>query len=512
MTLSEFLQNAALANSTRTALKYQEKEWSYAELQEQSLSVAAGLSSWGVNAGDRVAVFSKNCPEFIFTVFALSHLGATAVPINFLLKPEEVRYILNDISARHLITNVVHLETIIETERIYPGLKEAWVIGLEAADGIHKPFTNLYTIPHGAPPACKAEDPMLILYTSGTTGVPKGAMLSHSNLLSNARASAQALEIKISDRFLILLPLFHVFAWTTNVLVPLCEGASMIMAESIRPPKPWLKLMMKERVTCFTAMPQIYAVLAEQAKGFKKWVLRWGFFRTVRMCISGSAPLTKDTMDRFKNNIGIPIQEGYGLTETSPVTNCNTASRWKPGSVGPAIPGVKIKIIDENEKELLVNSEGEICISGPGVMLGYFNQPEATKAAFTADGWFKTGDVGLQDAEGFLYIRDRIKDMIIVKGLKVFSAQVEAIIITHPAVLEAAVVGIPDASGDEYVKGFIVLKEGAPADKQDILNFCKDKLPPYKRPRDLEFRKELPKNALQKVLKRQLRLESMAPK
>ncbi len=512
MTLSELLRSAAEKYPNKTAIIFNEKMWSYREVYEETLTCAAGLCGNGVKKGDRVAIFSKNSPEFIFSVFALSHLGATAVPINYMIKPEEIKFILNDVSAHFLITQISLQDTVKEVQKIYAGLKRVWVSGLSSDQGIFSPFNALQTKPPEVPITCADSDTLLILYTSGTTGNPKGAMLSHANLTSNAAASAEAFGLNAKDNFLLILPMFHVFAWTTNVLVPFTVGAMIVVVDAIRPPKPWLRLMFMHKITCFTAVPQIYAVLADQAKGIKKFALRWVFFLRVRNCISGAAPLMKETSEKFSRAIGLPILEGYGLTETSPVTNCNTLKARRPGSVGKAIPGVKIKIIDENEKELPSGQEGEICVSGPCVMQGYFNLPEATAAAFTKDGWFKTGDVGEVDPDGYLYIRDRIKDMIIVKGLKVFSAQVEDVLLSHPAIAEAAVVGIPDATGDEYVKAFIVLKEGQKAEKQELLNFFKDKLPPYKRPRDIEIRKELPKNALQKVLKRQLRQESMSPK
>ena len=501
MTLPELLEDAAKTHAARTALIFQEKRWTYKEVHEKVLSLAAGLSAQGVRAGDRVALFAKNCPEFIFSVFALGRIAAAAVPINFMVKAEEAAFILNDIAAKHLITQSPLQDTVKETQKIYPGLKNIWVVGQN--------FDALYAAAAETVPACKTDDVMMILYTSGTAGHPKGAMLTHGNLTSNALSSAEALEINKDDRFLVILPLFHSFAWTANILVPFCRGALVVLVEAIRPPKPWLKLMAEHKVTCFSAVPAIYAVLADQAKGFAKWVIRWFFFRNVRLCISGAAPLTRATLDRFEANIGIPIMEGYGLTETSPVTNSNTPKARRAGSVGKAIPGVKIKIIGADGQSLPVDEEGEICVQGPNVMKGYYNLPKETAEAFTKDGWFRTGDVGAQDADGFLYIRDRIKDMIIVKGLKVFSAQVEDILLEHPAVLEAAVIGIPDDTGDETVKAFVVLKPGALAGKQELLDFCKEKFPPYKRPRDVEVRKELPKNSLQKVLKRQLRAESM---
>jgi long-chain acyl-CoA synthetase len=447
----------------------------------------------------------------MFTVFALSHIGASAVPINFLLKPEELNYICSDVHAGAIVTQSAFLETVNAVRKTVAGLKRVWVTDLKGGmtDGSVKPYSSLL---EGAPPiadfSCGDEQTILILYTSGTTGKSKGAMLSHRNLVSNALASIEALSLRSRDRFICILPMFHVFAWTTNVLVPLRMGCPIVLVESIRPPKPWLKLMFKYKVTCFIAVPQIYAVLADQARGFKKWILRFIFFRYARICISGAAPLLMTTLEKFEKNFGVPLLEGYGLTETSPVSNANTLTQRKRGSVGKCIPGVRVKIIDADERDLPEGQEGEICISGPNIMQGYYNQPEATKNAFTRDGWFKTGDVGRIDEEGFLFIEDRIKDMIIVKGLKVFSIQVEEILLGHPAVAEAAVVGIPNPSGDETIKGFVALKEGQTADKSELLRLCQEKLPPYKRPKDIEILTELPKNALQKVLKRELRLRS----
>jgi long-chain acyl-CoA synthetase len=305
--------------------------------------------------------------------------------------------------------------------------------------------------------------------------------------------------------------MFHSFAWTGNVLVTILMRAKLVVCPAIVPARPWLNLMCKHGVSLFAAVPQVYSVLAKEACGLKKWVLRWWYFRKVRICISGAAPLSKPVAQAFESAFGVPILEGYGLTETSPVATINSLGEHRAGSVGRPIAGVQVKIVDENEGPLPVASEGEICIRGENVMKGYFGLPDATRAAFTRDGaWLKTGDIGALDDDGYLFIRDRKKDMIIIKGLKVFSAQVEAVLNEHPDVAEAAIIGIPDEHGDETIKAFFVLKPGAKADKTELMKFCRQKLDPYKRPRDLEIVSSLPKNALQKVLKRELRAQELA--
>lgn len=507
MTLSELLKQSAEKFPNRAALLFRDQRWNYLELYEISMRVAAGLKSKGIQPGDRVILLLKNSPEFAFTVFALSHLGAIAVPINFLLKPEEILFICSDTGAVAVVTQSAFLETVQIVQTKYSGLRTV----IAASDEISNdpqmvPYSSLMNAEHKIEETKISDDrTILILYTSGTSGKPKGAMLSHKNLTSNAESCVKALELTSKDRFICILPMFHVFAWTTNILVPILLGAPITIIESIRPPKPWLKLMSKNKITIFSAIPQIYLHLAAQAEGIKKWFLRWLFFGRVRFCVSGAAPLPVETLTEFETKMKIPILEGYGLTETAPVVCVNTLKARKAGSVGKPIPGVEIKIIDENENAVPQGNEGEICVRGPNVISGYYRLPDETKKAFTRDGWFKTGDIGAFDTDGFLLIKDRIKDMIIVKGLKIFSIQVEEALLAHPSVAEAAVVGIPNSSGDETIKAFVVLKDGASTGKLELLKFCQEKLPPYKRPKEIEIRTELPKNALQKVLKRELR-------
>lgn len=509
MNLSQILEESAKKYSHKTALIYAGKTWNYSWLYEKSLVIAQGLKSSGVREGDRVALLLKNSPEFVLTVFALSHIGSSAVPINFILKPDEVKYICRDAGVCAIVTEKAFLETAISVARKIPAVGNLWIRDLAPSEeeGSSKSFASLLENESlKEKPAVTSDTPILILYTSGTTGNPKGAILTQGNILSNVQASIEALSLTHEDRFICILPMFHVFAWTANVCIPLKLGCPLTIVDSIRPPKPWLKLMFKQKTTIFAAVPQIYSVLADQAKGLKRWILKIFFFGQVKCCISGAAPLKAETLKKFEQRIGVPLLEGYGLTETSPVVTVNTLSHRREGSVGKCIPGVKVKIINEAEEVLKPGEEGEICVQGPNLMQGYYHLPEETINAFTKDRWFKTGDVGMIDEDGFLFIKDRIKDMIIVKGLKIYSVQVEEALLEHPAVAEAAVVGIPNPSGDETIKAFVVLKEGKSTAKSELISFCQKKLPAYKRPRDIEILTELPKNALQKVLKRELRI------
>ncbi len=495
-----------------------DKKVSYHELLMQVDRAADMFFEHGIRKGDRVGIAHRNSIDTVVANYGLYKLGAVAIPINFMVtKPEEIEYILNDAGVKAVVTqaeflrhyvkclpNTPTVQTLFTTDEVPSSAQGCNNIQFFWKE-IEKSVCHEETSAAGA----TLDDLAFILYTSGTTGLPKGAMITHGNLAANVISCAQIFKINDDDVFLCLLPMFHSFAWTTCVVIPLYLNLKVVIVPNVMPASKWLGAMGTEKVTLILAVPQIYAVLSKEAKGLKQLYLRFWPFKNVRFGISGAAPLTQEIKDRFEQKIGVPILEGYGLTETSPVVSVNTEQLQKIKSVGPAIPAVSTRVVDDNGHEVPRNTEGELCVKGPNVFKGYWGKEKATQDAFTQDGWFKTGDIVEIDDDGFIFIKDRKKDMIIVKGLKVFSAQVEAIICQHPAIEECAIIGVPDGRGGEFIKLYAVKKEGAEISPVEFRKFLKNNLDNYKRPRDFEFVAELPKNALRKVLKRELRKDAV---
>jgi long-chain acyl-CoA synthetase len=509
LTLHELIERQAQKRPNATAIVLKGHSLTYAQLQEHVEKWAAVLHSRGVRAGDTYGLVMRNSPEFVITFFALVRLGAHAVPVNFLLKADEITFIFEDAGVVGVITQPPFLKTLLEVKSRLPKLKDVVMTGDRREDVLS--FNQLLETVGPVNDLPRANDPeevAMIIYTSGTTGKPKGAMLTHRNYISNVEQCVGLVPLSAKDTFMCLLPMFHSFAWTVCVLVPLYLGCSIVVVESIQPFGKVIKQIMRHRATIFVAVPPIYAALLR--------VPFWRplrFINPLRLCISGAAALPIAVHQKFEEKFGIPLLEGYGLTEASPVVTLNPEKKRIPGSVGKALPGIEIRIISEEGQPLPVSEVGEICVRGGNVMKGYFHQDEATRQSFLDDKheWLKTGDVGFLDADGYLHISDRKKDLIIVKGLNVYPKEVEDILLTHAAVLEAAVIGIQDDTGDELIKAYVTLKEGAFAEKQELLKWCRASLAAYKCPRDLEIRKELPKSTLGKILKRTLRSEAASP-
>ncbi len=515
-TLNTLLDRAAREGGAKTAQVHGDRALTFAELRALVLAAAGGFSRAGIGKGDRVAIVHRNAPEFVAAYFALARLGAIAVPINFMVqKPDELAYMLKDCGAKGVVTQTEFLKGLTAAAALCPALASLWTTDLDAAAARAPVVKDFAELTSGAPapeadPAVES-DTAAILYTSGTTGFPKGVMLTHRNLVTNCDASIKRITLTRRDVTLCLLPMFHSFAWTAIVLTSLRLTLTCVISSAIAPAKPWLKAMGRHGVTLFAAVPQVYAALAREARNWKtRLFLRWWAFRRVRVSVSGAAPLAPAVAEAFAAAVGVEIIEGWGLTETSPVATVNPPGGVRLGSVGTPIDGVRLRIVGEDGRELPGGEEGEICVKGDNVMKGYWGLPDATKETFDEDGWLKTGDIGVIDADGYLSIRDRKKDMIIIKGLKVFPAQVEAVIAENPSVEESAIIGLPDASGDEIIKAFVVPKKGCLLEKSALLKFFKERLDPYKRPRDVEIVDALPKNALQKVLKRELRRRELA--
>lgn len=495
------------------------KKVSYHELLMQVDRAADMFFEHGIRKGDRVAVAHRNSINTVVANFGLYKLGAVCIPMNFMVtKPEEIEYILNNAGAKAVVTQAEFIRHYVKCLPQLPTVKYIFTTDEIPSSAAECPIVQKFweeiekSTFHDETASAQAglDDLAFILYTSGTTGLPKGAMLTHGNLASNVISCAQIFKINDNDCFLCLLPMFHSFAWTACVVIPLYLNLKVVIVANVMPASKWLGAMGTEKVTLILAVPQIYAVLSKEAKGLKRLYLRFWPFKNVRFGVSGAAPLTQEIKDRFEEKIGVPILEGYGLTETSPVVSVNTEELQKIKSVGPAIPAVSTLVLDDDGKEVPRNAEGELCVKGPNVFRGYWGNEKATHDAFTKDGWFKTGDIVTVDDDGFIFIKDRKKDMIIIKGLKVFSAQVEAVICEHPAVEECAVIGVPDGRGGEFVKVYVVKKEGAELSAGEFRKFLKTHLDNYKRPRDFEFVESLPKNALRKVLKRELRKDAVA--
>lgn len=443
---------------------------------------------FGVQRGDRVAVWLKNCPEFPAALFGVWRAGGVVTVINNFLKPEEVAFILRDSGARVVITD----HSLTENQAKLVALKSELKF-LHVED-----FAALSEVDAPSPVDLNESDLAALLYTSGTTGHPKGAMLTHGNFLANVRSCITCLDFCDDDRLLVLLPQFHSFMFTVGTLCPLLQGASVVLVKSVSPFKHVLDDIIHRRATMLPAVPPIHRALAGLPAGIE--------LPSLRLCISGGAPLPMEVLKQFHARFPkLPLIEGYGPTESSPVATVNPIHGTpKAGSVGLPIPGVELSIRDDDGKELPVGTTGELCIRGPNVMRGYWNQPEET-AKTIRDAWLYTGDIGHRDADGFYYITDRKKDMLLVNGINVYPREVEEVIHRFPGVKDAAVIGVPDARRGEQPLAFVVVNEGVSLDEKALHDFVREKLADYKVPRHFRVLPALPRNATGKVLKTTLR-------
>jgi long-chain acyl-CoA synthetase len=473
----------------KTALYWGEKEYKFEDLMTETSRVAGYLQQkLGVKAGDRVALWLKNCPEFVPALFGILLAGGVVVPINNFLKPPEVSYILGDAGVDVLITDTTLAECIPTLKELRPDLQSVEV-ELFATDKLET------KAPH--PPERSESDLAVIVYTSGTTGRPKGAMLSHGNLLHNVESCRLVLRCVNEDRVAVLLPMFHSFMLTVGVFLPMLVGGSMVLIRSLHPPRNVLQEIIHRQATILPAIPQFFRAMASSAAAVA--------LPSLRMAISGAAPLPVQILKEFGEKFPFPLIEGYGLSEASPVVTKNPlVGVRKAGSIGLPIPNVEVSIQDDDGKMLGTGEIGELCVRGGNVMQGYWNQPKET-AKVLRHGWLLTGDIGYRDADGFYFITDRKKDMLLVNGINVYPREVEEILYQFPGVKEAAVIGVPDARKGEQPMAFVAANEGAVLDEKAMLQFVRSKLADYKVPRKVVFMPALPRNATGKILKTELR-------
>ena len=489
MNLATAFSTCAQKNSQKIAMSFGEREISYAELLAQSLAVGAHLQNQlGVKAGDRVALWLKNCPEFVAAVFGILHAGGVVVPINNFLKPAEAGYILNDAGIDVLICDAELAAHLPELAAARPKLKLFKV----------EDFASLKTDGHeiGNGLARAEKDLAVIIYTSGTTGKPKGAMLSHGNLLHNVESCRIVLSMVTEDSFAVILPLFHTYMMTVGIFLPFSVGGSIVLVKSLHPPRAMLQEIFSRRATILPAVPAFYRMLLGAPLPTPL---------PIRIFISGSAPLPMQTLQHFEEKYQVPLIEGYGLSEASPVVSKNPLKgAHKPGSIGLPIPNVEMSVQDDDGKMLGAGETGEICVRGGNVMMGYWNQPEETKKVMRND-WLLTGDVGHRDADGYYFITDRKKDMLIVNGINVYPREIEEVIYHFPGVKEAAVIGVPDERRGELPLAFVAPAEGQTLDEKQLLQFIRGQLADYKTPKQAIVMPALPKNATGKILKTELR-------
>lgn len=490
----------------RSKVYFPEKEalWSkgtgmsYLELHQTAGRLSAALMErFCLAPGDRVAIFLPNIPEFVLSYYAVVRAGAIAVSLNVMLKRDEVAFILNDSGAKILFTAASLLDQVPERSAL-PTLEGVVCAGAAQEPGVVKFADLVASAPSTIPPKANLdpEAEAAILYTSGTTGKPKGVLLTHGNLMSNVYATDHHTRMSPEDRLICYLPLFHCFGQNFIMNAAFNAGATLILHERFVPDEIQDSLR-SNRISMFFGVPAVYVRLLA-APDLENYL------GSVRYFFSAAAAMPVEIARRWRQRFGHPIYEGYGLTETSPFASYNHDFSYREGSVGTPIENVEMRILDENGRELQPGETGEIAIKGPNVMKGYYRRAEET-AEVLREGWFLTGDIGRMDDDGYFYLVDRAKDMVNVSGFKIWPREVEEVLMQHPALSEVAVVGVPDRVSGEAVKAFAVLKENAKAAEQELIEFCRARIAVYKAPRQVEFIGALPKNPSGKILKRELR-------
>ncbi len=496
LNLGTILRSSARERPAHPAILLNERSWSYAEVDRAARGIAASLGERGLTPGAKVALLVPNVPEFTLAYFGILYAGCAVVPLNVLLSAPEVTYHLQDSGAKLLIAHPFFTD---------PASKGAEGAGVPVvwAGGDVPGAPNLEALAGAAPVEAihptAPDDTAVILYTSGTTGKPKGAELTHSNLLLNCAAVVpRLLPLRNDDVALATLPLFHSFGQTCIQNAMITVGASFTLLPRFTPEEAF-SIMQRDRVTLFAGVPTMYFALLNHpgAEAFD--------LSQLRICMTGGAAMPVEVMRAFEEKYSVQIVEGYGLSETSPVASFNQLDKpRKPGSIGYPVWGVEMTILDDKDQLLPDGERGEICIRGHNIMKGYLERPEATKEALRG-GWFHSGDIGVRDEDGCYWIVDRKKDMIIRGGFNVYPREVEEVLYAHPAIVEAAVLGVPHPSHGEEVKAVVVLAPGHSLTAQELTSYTKERLAAYKYPRIIEFSDALPKGPTGKILKRELK-------
>ena len=517
LNLSTILEESAKILPAKEAVVCGDVRLTFQQLRDMTNQIANGLIAAGIKPGDRIALSCPNLHYFPLAYFGIVKSGAVVVPLNILLSPPEIAYHLQDSEAKGYICFEGSPELPFgprswEAFQNTASCEHFWLIesGAKLVEGMGSvqqagSFQQLLK----APPTpvevvTQADDTVVILYTSGTTGKPKGAELTHANIFLNVVQFARLSNALESDNQLVVLPLFHTFGQTVQMCGSLYNGNKMVLIPRFEP-QAVVTAMLEEEISIFCGVPTMYWALLHNVDLTEGQVEK--IRQHLRLCGAGGSSLPMEIIKGFEEKFHVPILEGYGLSETLLVACFNLLSRpRKAGSVGLPIWGVDIKVVDPQDQEVARGEKGEIVIRGHNVMKGYLNRPDATADAIR-NGWFHSGDIGYMDEDGYIFIVDRVKDMIIRGGYNVYPRELEETLLEHPAISLAAVVGIPDAQYGEEVKAFIILNEGARATEAELISWCKDRMAGYKYPRHIEIRDSLPMTATGKILKRELKIE-----
>ena len=530
ISLPQLFEQSVANNPNGSAASFFGKKITYTELGRLVDQFAIALTRLGVKQGDRVAIMLPNIPQYPIVHFAALKIGAILVPTNPLYVERELQYQLNNSGAETIIALDIHfpkvekvkpetgLRNVIITsvQEYLPGLlkllypikakKEGNWYKVNRAPGIHF-FEDLITekfVAISPDIDVKPDDIAMFLYTGGTTGVSKGAVLTHRNLVANViQIRTWYCEVKNNEEVVLCaLPFFHSYGLTTCLHMAVLLGSTMVLIPNPRDIKTLLKEIQKEKATLFSGVPTLFVAINNFPE-ISKYDLS-----SIKACVSGGAPLPLEVARQFEEISHGALVEGYGLSETSPVTHANSINgKRKEGSIGIPLPNTDALVVDPETKKALPKGEvGELAVKGPQVMNGYWKMDKETKEVLR-DGWLYTGDMSKMDEDGYFYIVDRKKDMIIAGGFNIFPREIEEVLYGHPKILEAAVIGLPDEYRGETVKAFVVCKEGASLSVEDVIEFCKSKLAPFKVPKLVEFRDSLPKSNIGKVLRRMLKEE-----
>jgi long-chain acyl-CoA synthetase len=494
MNVAQHVERGASSFPNHSAIIFEGAHLTYSELNKRANRITNALQAHGIQRGDRVALYLPNIPQFVICYLAVMKIGAMAVSINSMFKSEEVKYLINDCAAKIIFTVGDFVPNIPRDE--CPSLKHLVICEGDAQGNDTLEQWMAEAASEAVAINMDRNDPAVLLYTSGTTGFPKGATLSHGNIVSNIESTVHHARYTHNDRMILFLPLFHVFGQNFIMNATFNAGATLVLHRRFVLDEV-LESIQHHRVTMFFAVPTIYInLLNTDLSRFD--------ISSIRYYFSAAATMPEEISCRWTDRFGQLVYEGYGLTESSPFACYNHDTHFKFGSVGTAIAGSEIKIMSIDDNELPVGEWGEICIKGPGVMLGYWRKLQETESALR-NGWLHSGDIGMMDDEGYIYIMDRVKDMINAAGFKIWPAEIEQFLYRHAAIKEVAVYGVPDPIKGETVQAAIVLKQGAATSPEEIIAYCRERIAVYKVPAVIEFMNELPKSATGKILKRVLR-------